>query len=75
MSGCDATPGFGEAVNVVVVTIKIVWFMPLEVEVAKPAFPEYVAVMLSDPPARPLVANVATPEEFSVPVPSSAEPL
>jgi hypothetical protein len=47
----------------------------LDVEVAKPALPEYTAAMLYEPEARLLVENVATPKELAVLAPSNVVPL
>jgi hypothetical protein len=70
--------GFGEAVSVVVVVVLvravIVSVTALDVEVAKPALPEYTAVRLSAPAGRAAVENVATPEEFTLPLPRSVPP-
>ncbi len=46
-----------------------------EVDDAKAVFPEYAAVMLSEPWGRLLVAKAATPEEFTAVVLSKFEPL
>lgn len=68
----------GDAMSAVVVLVLdavIVSVTALDVDVANPALPEYTAVMLSGPTARLLVVYVATPELFTVPVPSSVDPL
>jgi hypothetical protein len=46
-----------------------------EVEAAKAAFPEYAAVMLSEPVGRLLVVAVARPEELTVAEFSKVDPL
>src|SRR5580698_173349 len=46
-----------------------------EVEVAKVALPEYTAVIVKFPNGSVTVVNVATPPEFTVPMPSSVAPL
>jgi len=46
-----------------------------EVEGAKAAFPEYTAVMLSPPAGSEAMTKAATPDEFTLPVPSSVAPL
>ena len=75
MTDCPTEDGFRDEDNAVVVTANIVSVRTPEVEVAKPTFPEYVAVMLSDPVGRLLVANVATPAECKVEFPISVDPL
>jgi hypothetical protein len=74
---CPEATGFGETVKVVVVAVSgfTVSVVALEVEAANPAFPEYVAVRLSDPVARPVLVNVTIPEETMLAVPSSVVPL
>ncbi len=48
---------------------------PIEVEVAKPALPEYTAVTISVPEGRLESVKLATPDPFRVAVPSSVLPL
>ena len=75
VADCPELAGLSEEANAVVVEVLITSVRTLVVEVAKPAFPEYTAVMLSDPLGRIVVVNVATPEELADRVPSSAAPL
>ena len=67
--------GLSEVLITVVVTVsgRTVSIRMLDVEVAKPAFPKYVAVMLSDPTGRLEIANPATPDEFIGDDPSNCE--
>ena len=48
---------------------------PIEVEVAKPALPEYTAVTVSVPEGRLESVKLATPDPFRVAVPSRVLPL
>jgi hypothetical protein len=69
--------GFGAAARVVVVLVfdeVIVSVTALDVEVANVALPEYTAVRLCGPELSAAVVNVATPEPFTVPIPSGVEP-
>jgi hypothetical protein len=47
----------------------------VEVDAAKPVFPEYAAVRLSEPTGRLMVVKVARPEGFTVAAFSRIEPL
>src|ERR1700733_11029447 len=74
VTAAPTVAGFGEPVRLVVVVVAaaglIVSVSALEVDVANPALPEYTAVIVRGPAARPLVVKVATPETVTVPVPS-----
>ncbi len=78
MTAWPTTDGFGFADSDVDVAVKpgvTVSVTAGEVDVRKPAFPEYTAVRLSEPTGRLLIAEVAMPETLTVPVPKKVEPL
>ena len=76
VTDCPACAGLGAVVSVVVVEVGavIVSVNMLEVEVAKPLSPEYTAVRWSAPAGRLVVASVATPDEFRLPLPRRVSP-
>ena len=68
----DADPG---AVTEKVEADVTVTSSPAEVEVAKPALPEYTAVIVSVPEGRVERVKVATPDAFRFAVPNRVVPL
>jgi hypothetical protein len=78
LSACPAVTGFGVAMSIVLVAVVpefTVTGTAAEVLPRKLPWLAYTAVRLYEPPAKDVVESVATPEEFSVAVPSTAEPF